>query len=576
MPDSQSPPKKTLGVYTPYLQGFYFGELISQLQQYCFLKGYAFTVIKTDSFGTFSSTVHSDHIDFVVILRNAIHNQLAEHLVNAGKPVASIAYDYFPLAIPMVTSDNELGMELAFNHLIQQGHRTLAFVGDLSQFDIRKRYESFCDQHEMNGFELADDHIFIVNDTMFSGGFQAANEYITRNSQATGIICGASLTSIGFAKQLQNLQAADHKHSATGIVGFDAISLVPITQPNMAMIDQNLHLMAYKTIGILETLSQNKTFERHNFIEPKIITPTTDFMQAEDAFLATSTEIAELHNANYMKSIISNLYEWPKTIAQSNLDSLMTLAPMFEKYMQKACYGRIAISKDGREYIKIHKKFSPLKVTKLPPKDTSTLSISAQYPAPCADVFDSDIDTSVHTPIFRDNRLWSVLSIYGSSKKNKVPSSFSGFCAYLDSITTQLTLDILSKKSTHTTQPRNEDNQDAAIAGKIQWNADTGETFWDKNALSSLGLTSELEQNIYKNLDLTDRIHPDDDNLLREHLINAKETEFHIEIRLKHKNKSYQVVQIERAPIEHNKTETGDSNPNSIITLNITLQHNSE
>ena len=147
---------KTIGVYTPYLQGFYFGELVSQLQQYSFLKGYNFTVIKTGSFGSFKSTVHSAHIDYAVILRNAVHNDLAQHLLNEGKSVVSIAYDYFPLAIPMVTSDNELGTELAFNHLIQKGHRELAFVGDLSQYDIRKRYEAFCDQCEINQFELND------------------------------------------------------------------------------------------------------------------------------------------------------------------------------------------------------------------------------------------------------------------------------------------------------------------------------------------------------------------------------------------------------------------------------------
>ena len=123
MVDSTSPPQKTLGLYTPYLQGFYFGELVSQIQQYCIIKGYKFTVIKTDSFATFNSAIHTEHIDYFVILRNAIHNTLAEYLVNSEKPIVSIAYDYFPLAIPMFTSDNEMGMELAINHLLQKGHR---------------------------------------------------------------------------------------------------------------------------------------------------------------------------------------------------------------------------------------------------------------------------------------------------------------------------------------------------------------------------------------------------------------------------------------------------------------------
>lgn len=274
--------RKTVGVYTPFLQGFYFGELISQLQQYCFIKGYDFTVIKTDSLGAFSSSLHSDHIDFVIILRNAIHNDLAKSLLEKGKRIISIAYDYFPLSIPMIRSDNELGIELAFNHLLKNGHRNIAFVGDLSQYDIRKRYEAFCDQHEINNIELKDNNIFVVQDTLFSGGYQAAQQFIGRNCTATGIICGASLTSIGFAQQMNNLSNNNKTHE---IIGFDAISLIPVTQPGLAMVDQNLHLIAYKALTTLEAMEQGEDFEQGTLDE--IAADKTLKLKIKKQFLVT-------------------------------------------------------------------------------------------------------------------------------------------------------------------------------------------------------------------------------------------------------------------------------------------------
>lgn len=325
--------RKTIGVFTPYLQGFYFGELASQIQQYCHLKGYTFTVIKTDSFGTYSSLMHTAHLDFVITLRNAIHPDLARQLIEHGKPVVSIAFDYFPLDIPIVTSDNELGIEQAFNYLLSKGHHKFAFIGDLSQYDLRKRYEAFCDQHEINNLPLSDNSLIAVNNTIFSGGYDAATQFHASSNEATGIICGASLTSIGFSQQIKNLKG---DISDLTIVGFDAISLVPISEPNMAMVDQNLHLIAYKAINVLEAIERKDNTERKFSVEPKLITPATDFMQAESAFLATSTEIEELHNANYMKSVLSNLYEWPKSIADSNLDTLMTISPLFEKAFEKS------------------------------------------------------------------------------------------------------------------------------------------------------------------------------------------------------------------------------------------------
>ncbi|HEY7771571.1 MAG TPA: substrate-binding domain-containing protein [Marinagarivorans sp.] len=552
--------RKTIGVYTPYLQGFYFGELVSQLQQYCFLKGYAFTVIKTDSFGTFTSKMHSDRFDSVVILRNAIHSKLAQYLLEQGKAIVSVAYDYFPLAIPMVSSDNELGTELAFNYLLQKGHRDIAFVGDLSQYDIRKRYEAYCDQCEINDLEIKDGNVFVVEDTLFSGGYGAASRYLESQCAAKGIICGASLTSIGFSRHIELLS---QKRSELDIVGFDAISLVPITDPLMAMVDQNLHLMAYKTLNILEGFfSDGDTFERHHLVEPKLITPQSDFMQAEDAFLATSTDLPELHNANYMKSVINNLEEWPKTIVESNLNSLMMLAPLFERYMQKACYGRTAVSKNGEEYVKVVKVFSPTHVTHIPKNDMKTLSEAAAYPVVAEHFVDPDLDTSVHLPIFQDDRLWSVISVYGASQKTKNPNSFSAFSAYLDNIANHLKLKIQKSLLPSLCEKALKDDDNASVAsGTITWAGQRNEAQWDNDALVAIGLTSPLEQSIYRHMDLTDRIHPSDEDSLRECLVNAKEEAFSVNVRLKHKNKSYLPFQIER----------GEVKDNGELTLQLTL-----
>jgi DNA-binding LacI/PurR family transcriptional regulator/PAS domain-containing protein len=541
--------RKTIGVYAPYLQGFFFGELISQIQQYCLLKNYSFTVIKTGGFGEFKSTLHSRHIDYVIILRNAIHIDLAQTLMTRGKTLVSIAYDYFPLNIPVITSDNDLGMELAFNHLMKMGHREIAFVGDLSQYDIRKRYEAFCDQYEINGFELKDTNVFAINDTLFSGGYQAAREFVVRNCQAKGVICGASLTSIGFAQQLKCLTG---EIKGPDIVGFDAISLIPITEADMAMIDQNLHLMAYKAINILEQQDNGDIDQHHHFVEPKLITPATDFMQSRDAFLATSTEMLELHNANYMKSVISNLEEWPKNIADNNLDTLMTLKPLFEKYMQKAYYGRAAISRDGREFIKILKTFTITQVIETSRDDTSSLSESEIYPNETTKALEEKLDFSVHIPIFHNLQLWSVLSIFGSTAISKQLSSLSGFFAYLDNITNHLRLKIQSIPTANIAEEKsNAHSRYSEISGKIKWQPTNHEAEWDKNALRAIGLTSELEINIYKNMDLPDRIHPDDDNQLRSCLLSAAETPFIIEIRLKHKNKNYVPFQLERGEVSN-------------------------
>lgn len=526
--------RKTIGVYTPYLQGFYFGELVIQIQQYCHLKGYNFTVIKTDGFGAYTSDLHTEHLDAIIILRNAIHAELAAKLVARGKPVVSIAYDYFPLNIPVITCDNDLGVELAFNHLLSKGHRKFVFVGDLSQYDIRKRFEAFCDQHEINQLPIEDDNLITVRDTLFSGGHEAAVRFHEGHFEATGIVCGASLTSIGFSKQITNLRG---DISDLSIVGFDAISLVPICEPSLAMVDQNLHLIAFKAISVLESIESGDNNDRKHLVEPKLITPATDFMQAENAFLATSTEMEELHNANYMKSIISNLYEWPKSIAESNLDSLMTISPLFENHLKKACYGRVAISKDNQEYVKTIKIFTANRTQKIDAADKKSISPAAQYPNEAVKI-SPFLTSSVHLPITHNGRIWSVLSAFGSLERNGKPASFSAFCVYLDDIATHLQMKMLREQGTSILEPEHRDSQ-AVKHGLVTWHSDVNETHWDDAALAALGFVSELEKNIYRHMDISDRAHSDDEAVLSQLLVKPEGEALITEIRFKHRNKHY-------------------------------------
>ncbi|WP_096084965.1 substrate-binding domain-containing protein [Agaribacterium haliotis] len=531
--------ERTLGVYTPYLQGFFYGELVCQLQQYALLKGYRCCIIKTGGFGKFRSNLHIDELDSIVVVRNAVHPDFAKSLLERGKKLVSISYDYFPLPIPVVGSDNVAGVEMAFNFLLQKGHTHIAFVGDLSLYDVRKRYEAYCDQQEINALGDDENCVFSVSDSLFSGGYEAALEYVAKGCKATGVICASSLTSIGFRHQLKE---AGQDLDRIDVVGFEAISLVPVTEPDITMVDLNLHLFAYQALRALESEQEAGAGEHKFLVEPKLITPSSEFLEASNAFLATSTELLELHDANYMKSVLTNLYEWPRSIVNSGLDHLMMLQPVFEKQMQKACLGRFLLNKEGKEFIRVNKVFSPHSVQKFDNKDFEALSEAETYPPPVCELDYQRYDSCIHVPIFLKGQPWRVLSIYGDSRIGEGPSSFSAFCDYIDAVITQLVMRAYKKRSP---QVQSAAKMKDAGVGSITWIPDSNDARWNIDALNLLGFNSELEQNIYQHMDLIDRIHPDDEAALSEALLAVQEKEFEIKIRLLHKNKSYAGYSIE-------------------------------
>ncbi|WP_083607918.1 substrate-binding domain-containing protein [Teredinibacter haidensis] len=530
---SNSSPR--LGVFSPYMQGFYFGEMIGQLQQICRVKNYNFSLICTGGFGEYTSTAHINHLDFIIILRNAIHVDLAKQLIGSGKLVISVSYEYFPLPIPVVSCDNEFGMQLAFDYLLEKGHKHFTYAGDLSIFDLRKRYEAFCDLHEEHDLDLSETHLISLKDTIFKGGFEAAKSFIASGSNSTAIICGAGLTAAGLSLQLKYLDP-EIREKIT-IVGFDNTSITPVCSPDVHTVDQNLHLLAAKAVEILESQIIGEQVSQMNTITPKFIPAETVTAEGADMYLATSVELTELHNANYMKAIISNFYVWPKKMAQEGLETFMTLAPLFPGYIKMAAIARVAFGKNGTEYTKISKVILPDKVITTDIKDSSSLCPANKFPIPLDDMHLENYSNTILLPVARRGSGFDILMVLGTHEHTDSPNSLSALCGYLSVFAD---LNHLEKiKESHNFKTVISDESIPNTAGTILWMINRNETIWDNNALNILGFTSDLDQNVYKNMYITDRIHEEDERTVRDMLINARSESVEFVARLKMKDRNY-------------------------------------
>lgn len=543
--------KPRIGVFSPYLQGHFFGELITQLQQYCLLKGYRFSLIKTDSLGEYDSPLHTEHLDFCIVLRNAVHPSLLEKILARGTRAVSIAYNYFPLDVPMVGCDNELGVELAVNHLIKEGHRSLAFVGDIKNYDIRCRYEAFCDQLDINDFDLDDKAVFIPETELIVGGYNTAVDFIKNNCKATGILCGSGLTGLGFDHKISQL--VPHRRDALSIVCFDALSLIPVVQPKLTVVDQNLHFVAYKALQVFDSYERGDAVEQVLLVEPQIRTEKSDYKEYEQAYLATTTEVAELMNPNYIKGVLDNLYEWPKSIIEGNLDDITMLEVLFPGRVDKACYARIVYAKDKHEFVKITKVMNQSGVHKTASTDRMSISSLAKYPSDCENLAYDKVDTAIHMPICKDGSLWGVFSVFGRYGNNEKLSSLRGLFAYLERISSLFYMKIIEKENRlRDTQKVDVVKTSDSISGLIRWNKNERECVWDDEALSMLGIESDLEKNIYGHMNILDSVAVDDLKILCDALNELHEKPIHLELRLRHRDRMYRRYQLAAETVAEN------------------------
>lgn len=542
---ARAPSRLTLGLYTPFLQGFYVGELVNQIRQLCSIKGYRLIVICTGGYGKFSSNIHLSEIDGAIFIRNAISVEFAESLLNQHKPCVAIAYDYFPLSIPVVSSDNQFGVHLAMEHLIKLGHKKIAFVGDLSHYDLRKRYEHYCEAHDHFQLELKENCLFTVTDSQFAGGHVAAQKFIQDGCDATGVIFGAGLTGVGFIQYLQKNQP--ELASSIASVCFDALPLIPVFTPQMASIDQNLHLIAYRTINTLESSLSHQEVQDQILVQPKLINVRDNPHENYDAFMATCVDLAEFNNPNYVKSIISNLFDWPREIVEHQLDSVMSLSPLFTRYMENAFLLRHFIDSNQNHWLKQVKAFMPDQVIKIEPSDSSSLCRVEKFPpASMRNLKLEEFDFFLHLPLMVNGKLWGFLTTCGSSTSYTAGSSFLAFGGYMESLARLFAQDVEIKSlhqrlagATATTQTMTttEVDRDAGI----RWDFDSGITQWTEKALQKLGYSSAIELNIYSTMEITDRIHKDYLDVIRQRvsLCKAEKAPFQMPLKYKMKNGSF-------------------------------------
>lgn len=541
-----------VGIYTPELEGFYFGELVGQILILCRIKNYRVSVIKTGGYGEFTSAVASEAMDMVIVLCNAINYKLARDLLEKGKSVVSVSFDYFPLDIPFVTTDNEAGVELAFNHLLDQGHKRILFIGNLKNFDIRKRYEAFCDQIEKHGLDEHDDDLIQVDDDLLSGGYQAADVYMESRLEASAVICGTSMNGIGFSRKLEMLNP-DLKNLLS-IVSFDAVSLIPVLDFEITSIDQNLNLVAHKALSIVESKKTGGESKHHHSVQPKLISKNTEFMKSEEAYLATSFELAELYNANYMKSILCNISEWSQSIANSKLDSIMMLQPLFRNLLSFASVSRTVTGKSGAQYLAYTKLVSAQGATKIDVNNQAAVSKIHAFPFNFKEFDPSECDTAIHIPRFVDGKVWGFISTYGKTENSQSACSYTGFVTFLNYIVELMSFDLTGVNiAARANAVLTERPDDDAVEGEIRWNKTTNEALWDESAMEILGFVSEIEQKIYKYMALNDRLAADCVGVLRDYLLDEQIGEMPVQVKFRHKSRELIVCDLWVGEVEENR-----------------------
>ena len=152
-----------------------------------------------------------------------------------GTPLVFVDRQPQGIVADAVLTDNQVWAEVATKHLIDHGHRRIAFLGDdLEIPTARDRRAGYRQAMAANGCQVPAD--FVVGDvTSEDAATAAVSRLLESDDPPTALVTGQNLITIG---AVRGLHRARRQHDVA-LVGFDDIPLAALLEPGITVITQD-------------------------------------------------------------------------------------------------------------------------------------------------------------------------------------------------------------------------------------------------------------------------------------------------------------------------------------------------
>lgn len=190
----------------------------------------------------------SGQVDGVLLIAPVLEPQTLEILRSDGVCAVVIDPRCLDLPVPRVTVTNSQGTRDATRHLIELGHRNIAYIGGDPGFESSaERYRGFADAMKLAGLPI-DPLLVREADYSYDGGRRVAGELLAEH-RPSAIVAAADLIALATIDTARSLRIS--VPNKLSIVGFDDLPQAGQSFPGLTTIRQPLHDMGATAVRML-------------------------------------------------------------------------------------------------------------------------------------------------------------------------------------------------------------------------------------------------------------------------------------------------------------------------------------
>ena len=248
-----------IGLFLPNFHTTFYTRLVQEMYSACSNAGFAMLVHISDSYTSrrLAATILSSNIDGAVILNENLLDKDVSVLESKKIPYVFLDKPVAGNKLSSVLINNEMGITQGVEYLVHTGHKRIAFLKGMNNFDSVERYQAF--QQAMHHFKQP-----IDPEWMIQGYFEENAAYSAVRgamshlaSRPDAIFCANDEMAVGCLRALQDLKIAVPEQMS--VMGFDDGDAVLRCDPPLTTVRNPTSRIARQSVEELLRLMQPET-----------------------------------------------------------------------------------------------------------------------------------------------------------------------------------------------------------------------------------------------------------------------------------------------------------------------------
>lgn len=265
----------TIGTIITDVSNTFYAQFLLGVQEQFKKQGYTvllgITFDSLDNQQQLISTMLENRVGGILLCPvSASSTETVERINKLGIPIAVAIRELPNLQCDYVGPDYISGSYKAVSHLINKGHKRIAFVGGISDSTTwTERLDGYVKAHEEADLQI-DEQLILNGEPTREGGIKLIQKMMKQKEPPTAVFCFSDLVAFGVIIGLRKMGYIPGKD--VDIVGFDNVPETEISYPPLTTVSSFAKLTGTKAATILhERISNPDQKKQRIIIQPELI-----------------------------------------------------------------------------------------------------------------------------------------------------------------------------------------------------------------------------------------------------------------------------------------------------------------